>query len=37
VSQLDITIADALASLRAESDVPGLSEVFAQFDASAAG
>lgn len=37
VSQLDITIADALASLRAESDVPGLSEVLAQFDASAAG
>ena len=36
VSQLDITIADALATLRAESDVPGLAAVFAQFDASAA-
>jgi ribosomal protein S18 acetylase RimI-like enzyme len=36
VSQLDITIADALASLRAESEVPGLAAVFAQFDASAA-
>lgn len=36
VSQMDITIAEALASLRAESDVPGLAAVFAQFDASAA-
>jgi GNAT superfamily N-acetyltransferase len=36
VSQMDIAIADALAALRAEHDVPGLAEVFAQFDASAA-
>lgn len=34
VSVLDIDIAEALAALRVEADVPGLAEVFAQFDAS---
>ena len=36
VSQMEIAIAEALDSLRAETDVPGLAAVFAQFDASAA-
>lgn len=34
VSQLEIDIAEALAALRAESDVPGLAAVFDQFGAS---
>lgn len=33
ITQLEIDIDEALASLRAESDVPGLAAVFAQFDA----
>jgi RimJ/RimL family protein N-acetyltransferase len=37
VSVLEIDIAAALAALRAESDVPGLAAVFAQFGASPAG
>ena len=36
VSILDIDIAEALAALKAEPDVPGLAAVFAQFDASPA-
>jgi RimJ/RimL family protein N-acetyltransferase len=36
VSELEIDIAEALAALRAESDVPGLADVFAQFDAAGA-
>lgn len=35
VSVLDIDIAEALAAMRAESDVPGLPAVFAQFAAAA--
>lgn len=34
VSQLEIDIAEALAAMRAESDVPGLAAVFDQFGAS---
>lgn len=37
VSVLEIDIAEALAALRAESDVPGLAAVFAQFDDAALG
>lgn len=37
VSVLEIDIAEALAALRAESDVPGLAAVFAAFDAGADG
>jgi ribosomal protein S18 acetylase RimI-like enzyme len=36
VSVLEIDIPEALAALRAETEVPGLAAVFAQFDASAA-
>jgi GNAT superfamily N-acetyltransferase len=35
VAMMEIDIAEALAALRAEADVPGLAAVFAQFDASA--
>lgn len=35
VSVLEIGIAEALVALRAETDVPGLAAVFAQFDAAA--
>ncbi len=37
VSVLEIDIAEALSSLRAETDVPGLAAVFAQFDEQVAG
>lgn len=37
VSEFDIDIAEALEALRAETDVPGLPAVFAQFAAAAAG
>ena len=36
ITQLEIDIGEALASLRAESDVPGLAAVFEQFNASPA-
>ena len=36
ITQLEIDIDEALASLRAESDVPGLAAVFEQFNASPA-